>query len=137
MIYLAAPWFNSHELDTYKKVLNKLRSNGETVWAPMECVIDKENILPNDEWAKKVFDEDIKALDTCDKLVVLNFGMYSDTGTAWETGYAFAKGKPILMLVDDEYEATYSLMMLNGCTEVNNIVNFLEDTNNILCIEQK
>lgn len=26
MIYLAAPWFNKHELDTYHKVLNKLRS---------------------------------------------------------------------------------------------------------------
>lgn len=137
MIYLAAPWFNPHEADTYKKVLAKLRESGEEVWAPMECIIDSEQQLPNDEWAKLVFDEDIKAIDKCDKLVVLNFGMYSDTGTAWETGYAYAKQKPILMLVDDEYEATYSLMMCNGCTEVNSIVNFLEDTNTILCMEQK
>lgn len=137
MIYLAAPWFKPHEAETYKKVLNKLRESGEEVWAPIECVIDKENKLPNEEWARQIFAEDVKALDQCDRVVVINFGMYSDTGTAWETGYAYAKSKPILMLVDDEYEATYSLMMCNGCTTLNNIANFLEDTNNFLCVEQK
>lgn len=137
MIYLAAPWFKPHEAETYKKVLNKLRESGEEVWAPIECIIDKENQLPNEEWARQIFAEDVKALDQCDRVVVINFGMYSDTGTAWETGYAYAKGKPILMLVDDEYEATYSLMMCNGCTTLNNIANFLEDTNNFLCVEQK
>lgn len=137
MVYLAAPWFNEHELNTYNKVLNKLRSQNIDVYAPMEHFIDNADTMSNEDWGKAVSEEDLIALNKCTSVIVLNFGLYSDSGTAWEAGYAFAKGIPVTMLVDDEYESTYSLMMCNGCTTLNNIANFLEDTNNFLCIEQK
>lgn len=137
MIYLAAPWFNKHELDTYHKVLTKLRSQNLDVYAPMEHLIANAYEMSNEDWGKAVFEEDLAALNQCTSVIVLNYGMYSDTGTAWEAGYAFAKGIPVTMLVDDEYESTYSLMMCNGCLTLNNICNFLEDTNNFLCVEQK
>lgn len=137
MIYLAAPWFNHRELDIYNKILNKMRSIGLEVYAPMEHIIANADNLSNEDWAKSVFKEDLDAIDQCNEVWVINFGMYSDTGTAWETGYAYAKGLPITMLVDDEYESIYSLMMCNGCTKLNNIANFLDDTNEFLCIEQK
>lgn len=137
MVYLAAPWFNEHELNTYNKVLNKLRSQNIDVYAPMEHFIDNADTMSNEDWGKAVSEEDLIALNKCTSVIVLNFGLYSDSGTAWEAGYAFAKGISVTMLVDDEYESTYSLMVCNGCTTLNNIANFLEDTNNFLCIEQK
>ena len=46
--------------------------------------------------------------------MVLYYGNYSDTGTAWECGYAFAKGKPVILVhVNDEADS--NLMMHCGC----------------------
>lgn len=43
-------------------------------------------------------------LDTSDALVMIYYGTYSDSGTAWECGYAFAKNKKIVVIhmVDDD-----------------------------------
>ena len=50
-------------------------------------------------------------------MFVLNFGMYSDSGTAWEAGYAFALGKKVFQVCCGE-NSDYSLMMINGCAHV-------------------
>ena len=36
--------------------------------------------------------------DNADMVVMLYHGNYSDSGTAWECGYAFAKGKPCVVV---------------------------------------
>ena len=50
-----------------------------------------------DVWAKKVFDMDVEELDDADLVFALYLGHYSDTGTAWEIGYAYARGIPVLL----------------------------------------
>lgn len=35
------------------------------------------------------------AIDTCDELLYICEGMTGDIGSAWECGYAYAKGKKI------------------------------------------
>jgi hypothetical protein len=40
------------------------------------------------EWARKLFEMDRQAIDECDAVLTLYYGNYSDTGTAWECGYA-------------------------------------------------
>lgn len=72
---------------------------------PMDCRITYG--------AKAVFDEDIRALEECDTVVVCYDGLYSDSGTAWEAGYAYAKRKEIFVLCE-ETAIEASLMMLNG-----------------------
>lgn len=79
----------------------------------MEHTVDNAYGLPNNVWAKSVFDEDIRALEECDTVVVCYDGLYSDSGTAWEAGYAYAKGKEIFVLCE-ETAIEASLMMLNG-----------------------
>ena len=117
-VYLASPFFNEDELAVYKEVVDLLRAIKDTeVFVPMEHEIKNGNELSNHEWAKKVFDTDRRAIYESEFVFVLNFGMYSDSGTAWEAGYAFALGKKVYQVVCNE-ECDYSLMMMNGCTHV-------------------
>ena len=113
--YLAAPFFKEDELEVYHKVISFLRDvEHYDLYVPMEHTIPNAWDMSNAEWAKAVFDEDVKAIDEAEIVFVINLGMYSDSGTAWEAGYAYAKGKIVINLVKDT-NSTYSLMMLNGC----------------------
>ena len=113
--YLASPFFTEKELVFYHKVIDFLRhEEGFDLYVPMEHTIEGAWDMTNAAWAKAVFDEDVKAIDEAEVVFVINLGMYSDSGTAWEAGYAYAKGKIVINLVKDT-NSTYSLMMLNGC----------------------
>ena len=113
--YLAASFFKEDELEVYHKVISFLREVEKyDLYVPMEHTITNAWDMSNAEWAKAVFDEDVKAIDEAEIVFVINFGMYSDSGTAWEAGYAYAKGKIVINLVKDT-SSTYSLMMLNSC----------------------
>lgn len=113
MIYLAGPLFNQTQQDRIRKVATILRNKDNEVYVPMEHTVDNAYGLPNNVWAKAVFDEDIRALEECDTVVVCYDGLYSDSGTAWEAGYAYAKGKKIFVLCEEGVPET-SLMVMNG-----------------------
>ncbi len=120
-IYLASPFFNEVELAVYKQVIEDLRSAGYEVYVPQEHTIPNAWDMPHQDWAREVFLEDVKAIEKCDVVMVLNFGMYSDSGTAWEAGYAVGLGKMVVQVLCGEENTTYSLMMFNGCTKVINL----------------
>lgn len=137
-VYLASPWFNNIERECYIMVINKMRSQGIDVYAPIEHEIENAWDLSNAEWGHKVFMDDIDAIDSADEVWVINHGMYSDTGTAWECGYAYAKGKVIRQLVYDfPKEKVFSLMMINGCDEYDLVGNYIFDRNDNFDIEVK
>lgn len=117
-IYLASPFFSEEELTVYKEVIDILRKLKDVeVFVPMEHEIKNEMEMKNKVWANKVFETDRRALYESDYVFVLNFGMYSDSGTAWEAGYAFGLGKKVFQVCCGE-NSDYSLMMINGCTHV-------------------
>lgn len=113
-VYLASPFFNEKENKVYESVINSLRNDRHKVFVPKEHEVPNAWDLPNAVWGESVFAVDILGIQKCDVVVVLNFGMYSDSGTAWECGYAYALGKKVINVLcgDDD---VYSLMMLNGC----------------------
>lgn len=117
-IYLASPFFNASELVVYKETISRLRSAGYSVHVPQEHEIKNAWDYSNADWGKKVFDMDIDAIHDCDVVMVLNFGMYSDSGTAWEAGFGAALGKEVVQVLCGYENATYSLMMINGCHKV-------------------
>ena len=117
-IYLASPFFNFEELVVYKETIRRLRSAGYSVHVPQEHEVENAWDYSNADWAKRVFDMDIDAIHECDVVMVLNFGMYSDSGTAWEAGFAAALGKEVVQVLCGYDNATYSLMMINGCNKV-------------------
>ena len=111
-IYLASPLFTEYERENVRKYAKYYRDLGWTVYVPMEHQIENAWDMPNHEWARKVFEEDVKAIDDSDRVVVLYYGLYSDSGTAWEQGYAYAKGKSVEVINCGCSEA--SLMVVNG-----------------------
>lgn len=134
-IYLASPFFNPLELEVYHETIRRLRSKGYEVYVPQEHEIKNAWELSNYEWAHKVFEEDVRAIENCDVVMILNFGMYSDSGTAWESGFAFALGKTcIQVLCGADENTTYSLMMTNGCHKIiraENVENWEEESANV------
>jgi nucleoside 2-deoxyribosyltransferase len=120
--YLAAPFFNQNERYIYARVIDYLR-NAEhlDLYVPQEHTVEDAWNLSNSAWAWEVFKEDTRALDEAKVVYVLNFGMYSDSGTAWEAGYAYAKGKRIVNILVNQKDNVYSLMMINGASRLVNV----------------
>ena len=130
-IYLASPFFSHEEVTIYRQVIHDLRNAGHEVYAPQEHTIEGAWDMSNKDWANRVYINDINAIDDCACVMVLNFGMYSDSGTAWEAGFAFALNKWVVHVLCGGDNATYSLMMMNGCDkviELRNVVHFDEES---------
>lgn len=114
-IYLASPFFNDKEIKIYDEVIKLLRLESDLdVFVPREHAIPNAWEMENHKWAEAVFAVDLVALQQADIVVVLNFGMYSDSGTAWECGYAYGTGKKVLNILCGKEDSDYSLMMTNG-----------------------
>lgn len=94
-VYLASPFFNEEELENYDKVLQILENKNLDVYAPLLNEIDRKN-LTRMQWANKTFQKDIEAIQNADIVVMLFYGLYSDSGTSWECGYSFALNKKII-----------------------------------------
>ena len=112
------PFFNTEEVAIYRNVINDLRNAGHKVYVPQEHTIENAWDLSNKDWAEQVYLNNIEAIRECEMVMILNFGMYSDSGTAWEAGYAYAMGKKTVQVLCGGNNATYSLMMMNGCDKV-------------------
>ena len=91
-----------------------LRKAGFDVHCPFELKIENAWDMTQEEWADKVFVSDIHAIDAADIVVLISPGRVSTAGTNWEQGYAYAKGKQVIVF---QYttEAT-SLMTFCGCS---------------------
>lgn len=131
-VYLASPFFNEKERGVYQAVIATLRKKGYDLFVPAEHEITNAWDLSNQAWGEAVFGVDISAINKCDVVIALNWGMYSDSGTAWELGYAFALGKKTInvCVLDNN---TYSLMMTNGANHNISLTDLLiEDIEDIL-----
>ena len=112
-VYLAGPFFSKRERKIIEQVHRILKEKGLDVFAPMEHFIENGEKLSNRKWGKAVFHMDVNAIDECDIIVCIYYGMYSDTGTIWEVGYGFAKKKPIILIHVDDKKIT-SVMAVNS-----------------------
>ena len=111
-IYLASPLFTEFERNNISALAYHLRKEGHEVYVPMEHTIENAWDLKNHVWAQKVFEEDVKAIRECDMVYCIYYGLYSDSGTAWECGFAYGIGKPVELIDNSNDEV--SLMMVNG-----------------------
>ena len=94
-IYLAGPFFEERELQNYYRALEILQRKGLDVYAPLLHQRDRSG-LSRRGWAEMTFQDDTAAIQAADAVVMLFYGMYSDSGTAWECGYACALGKTVI-----------------------------------------
>jgi nucleoside 2-deoxyribosyltransferase len=94
-IYLAGPLFTQAER----------RWNRELAAALTKLKPDLEIILPQDVETEfrddrsdftAIFRRNVESIEISDAIVAILDGSDSDSGTAWECGYAFAKDKPVI-----------------------------------------
>lgn len=95
-IYVAAPLFNEMELERNSRIKEILVNNGYEIYLPQDeaglafDLIDENNKL---EINKKIFEEDIKGINSSDILLFLLDGRVPDEGACVELGYAYALNK--------------------------------------------
>ena len=97
-VYLAAPLWTAEQKERITSLAEVLRREGYSVFVPMEHEIDNAWDMPQHEWSKRVFDADIEAIRNSAAVVAIYNGLYSDSGTAFEIGYAHALGKDIYVV---------------------------------------
>lgn len=124
-IYLASPFFNEREIENISQAVEILKRKGYEVFVPMEHDVENKENLTNAQWAEEIFKIDRNGIDNSDVVVLLYGGMYSDSGTAWECGYAYAKGKKVVVCCYN-IEQT-NLMIVNGCHAFLNGIDALLD----------
>ena len=101
----------------YENLLAKqiLEFAGFEVYYPLDYTIPNAWDYPNTEWGLMVFQNDIAAIDKCDYMVLLTHGRNSTAGANWEAGYAFAKGKKVIVVeMSTDDNAIMSLMVAHG-----------------------
>ena len=114
-LYLAGPLFSRAERNFNEQLEALLEVAGFETWLP-------QDIEPRESTPKAIFEMDLEGIDWCDTVVACMDGPDADSGTAWECGYAFARGKHILLYrtdfrkAGDSGEPSLNLMLL-GCAD--------------------
>jgi nucleoside 2-deoxyribosyltransferase len=100
-IYQAGPLFSEAEQSFHRALSTSLRVAGHKVIWPGE-LFDHKHIEAADHYAPAlIFKGCRSSIDNCTCVVALLDGPQVDDGTAWELGYAFAKGIPLYGLRTD------------------------------------
>ena len=117
MIYIAGPFFTDKERTFLKVLIKSVKKMfpNEELFIPMEHFIPNGENLSNNEWAEAVFKMDVEALNKCNHVIAAYLGLRSDTGTAWEIGYAYAKGIPVNLIIPPEvFKEEMSIMPIQS-----------------------
>jgi nucleoside 2-deoxyribosyltransferase len=129
-VYLAAPLFSEAECDFNRKLKGELHSFGFKVFLPQE---DSNNVHDKTNRQKIIFKKNLTGIENSDIIVAVIDGTDVDSGTAWEIGYAFAKGKPVIGLRTDfrtlGIEGTVNLMIERSvilCMSISELLNHLK-----------
>jgi len=100
--YIAGPFFRNGERERLEKLREFFKSDEffdkYEFFFPMDHKIPGGESMPNGEWAWNVFEMDVKELATSKLVIAVYDTHYSDTGTAWELGFAYANHIPVLLL---------------------------------------
>jgi nucleoside 2-deoxyribosyltransferase len=98
LAYIAGPLFNEGERWFDEQIEACVRRAGLETFLPHR---DGDLSLREKRDIRRIFEEDRSAVDRADVVVANLNGITSDDGTAWELGYAYAKGKHLVGLYTD------------------------------------
>lgn len=93
-IYLAGPLFTSPERDWNDGLAARLTAGGHDVYLPQAHPALERT-------GRAIFLNDLEGLDWADGVVAIMDGPDPDSGTAWECGFAYARGKPVVLFRSD------------------------------------
>ena len=93
-IYLAGPLFTSPERDWNDGLAARLTAGGHDVYLPQAHPALERT-------GRAIFQKDLEGLDWADGVVAIMDGADPDSGTAWECGYTYGRGKPVVLFRSD------------------------------------
>lgn len=116
-IYFAGPLFTTAEREWNVKLVEILRSSKLDVWLPQEHD-------PKQQTAKSIFEMCKAGIDESDIVLAIMDGPDPDSGTSFECGYAYGKGKPIFTVrtdfreCGDTFDTRFNLMLSQSSTVI-------------------
>jgi len=122
-VYFAGPLFTLAERRFNAELTAEIRRlmPAVTIFFPQDC--DKQyQGMP--EFAARLYQTLIEALDRCDAVVAILDGPDSDSGTCVEIGYARARGKPVIGVRTDFRDGEIhglNIMTAGICTAIINL----------------
>jgi nucleoside 2-deoxyribosyltransferase len=96
--YIAGPLFNEGERWFDEQIEQCALKAGFTTFVPHR---DQVITIDGREDIFRIFAEDLRNVDNADVVIANLNGVTSDDGTAWELGYAYAKGKHLVGVYTD------------------------------------
>lgn len=96
LIYVAGPLFNEAERGHDERIAALCESLGFATYLP-----HRDGGLQTDSNGQEIYAADLRHLESADAVVANLDGADVDAGTAWEIGYAVARGKPVIGLRTD------------------------------------
>lgn len=98
-VYLASPLFTEAERKYNELIRDLLATHCFEVYLPQEVGLDSAS--RNRDAIDHIFRSHCDALQKTDWIVAIIDGADADSGCAWEIGYAYAKGIPVVSLRTD------------------------------------
>lgn len=90
-VYVAGPLFSEAERALNARVARALSDAGVAVYLPQRDAPEARG----DGHARRIYAANLEALRGADAVVAMCDGSQVDDGTAWEIGYAVARGIPV------------------------------------------
>ena len=112
-IYLAGPLFTTPEREWNVGLAARLRAGGHEVFVPQDHPVAERT-------GRAIFRRDLGGLDWADTVVAIMDGADPDSGTCWECGYAYARGKTVVLFRSDfrgsgdERDIPYNAMLIGS-----------------------
>lgn len=102
-VFIAGPLFSQAEREFNLKVDEYLRRRGFETFLPQRDVGKLDELLrrKGKRAYREIFEQDLEGIERADVVAAILDGPDVDSGTAFEVGYAFARGKPVLGLKTD------------------------------------
>jgi nucleoside 2-deoxyribosyltransferase/predicted secreted protein len=98
-VYLAAPLFSAAEKEYNIRLSQVLSSHFFDVYLPQH--VGDDTAQRDQEAHLEIFRRHLGALEASDVVIAVIDGADADSGTAWEMGYAYARGIPVLGIRTD------------------------------------
>jgi nucleoside 2-deoxyribosyltransferase len=118
--YIAGPLFNEGERWFDEQIEARASALGLITFLPHRD--GKEGAMKNADNIARIFAEDVRAIDETDLVIANLNGITTDDGTAWELGYAYARGKHLVGVYTDwrlQFEhQTVNLMIESSLNKV-------------------
>lgn len=118
-IYLASPFFNEFEVQCLERAEKLLFGRGFRVFSPRLNEVRDEITSKDPVWSMETFLNDRRFIDWADVVVMLYHGCYSDSGTAWECGYAYGTRTPVVAVHIGKDPANGSNLMVHESAHAN------------------